>query len=176
MNSMGADSIWLWSFIWTWQEAAAAAHQREALWGEDQIRACDARTDRAKRTLWMHTHTHTHGSAHEPTHCCKGIQSNSTLSVHFHYMSARTALHRDVHTHLLRFTFMLTILNMGGGVINRCEDCYRCLSNKNQATVQPVTGYLNLQCWLWLHSKVEIHYNLYLFCLIRTNCCFQSTC
>lgn len=85
MNSVEADSVWLWSFIWTWQEAAAAeTHQRQALWEEDQIRASDARMDPAKRSPWILTHIHPR------THQGKMLQETgqhtakaSNLSPHF---------------------------------------------------------------------------------------------
>lgn len=130
MNSMGAVSIWLWSFIWTWQEAATAAHQREALWGEDQIRACDARIDRAKRRLWMHTRTHTHADQEKLLQHTRRHTAAKAFNLIPHFPFALTGrLHAQLckrmctriqlHTNLLRFIFMLTILNMGKGVINR---------------------------------------------------------
>lgn len=117
MHSVEADSIWLWSFIWTWQEAAAAAeaHQREALWGEDQIKASDAKMDPAKTRPWIHehTHTHTHAWTDKPTHS-KGIQSNSTFSVRplsldvYAHSCAEAYVHEAAHKHTtrtLKFTF-----------------------------------------------------------------------
>lgn len=91
MHSVEADSIWLRSFIWTWQEAAAAeSHQREALWGEDQIRASDARMDPAKRRPWIHTHTQTHKLIHAQA---TTLQRHS---IYFHIFRSRSL---DGYTH-----------------------------------------------------------------------------
>ncbi len=108
MHSVEADSIWLWSFIWTWQEAAAAeTHQREALWGEDQIRASDARMDPAKRRPWIHTHTRTHTHAHIKENCFHTSQHTAkafSLIPHFP-IALIVCLHAQLCTGVCAHTF-----------------------------------------------------------------------